>query len=308
MTTGNIYQEPMQPWPELRPFGKTIALSSSGVDLFYYEAGLKNPNNIVLIHGLGDEADTWRHVFLPLAEAFHVYALDLPGFGRSQKEKHTYTIGFLETVILGMLDDLKIETPILMGSSLGAIVAHHLALSHPIRFGSLILVGGALNQAEQKLNLSMRLMQIPYLGEWLYTRLRKDPQAAFDTLNGFYHDLNGLPREDRDFLFTRVNKRVWDDGQKYAYFSILRNLTPWVKSTQSNLTNELTTLGLPTLVVRGEYDQLFSEENGVQVAKYQPNAQIRQITDAGHLPHQEKPSDFLVEVSSWYKNFFGDQE
>ncbi len=100
-----------------------------------------------------------------------------------------------------------------------------------------------------------------------------------------------------------VNKRVWDDGQKYAYFSILRNLTQWVKSKQPNLTNKLAALNLPTLVVRGEHDQLFSQESGMEVAQIQPHAQFHQIEDAGHLPHQEKPSDFLMVVNNWLKIF-----
>jgi pimeloyl-ACP methyl ester carboxylesterase len=39
---------------------------------------------LLLVHGLGDEADSWRHVLLPLAERYHVVAPDLPGFGRSE--------------------------------------------------------------------------------------------------------------------------------------------------------------------------------------------------------------------------------
>lgn len=289
----------MEPWPALKQFGKNITLSSLNVDLFYYEAGRENQNTILMIHGLGDEADTWRHIFLPLAETFHVVALDLPGFGRSQKINRDYSVEFFEKTLLGLIEYLKIENPILLGSSLGGILAHHLALSHPTGFCGLILVGGALNQAGMEMNLSMRLMQIPLLGEWLYTRLRKDPQGAFDSLQSVYHDVNNLPEQDRDFLFTRVNQRVWDDGQKYAYFSTLRNLLHWIKGQQPNLFYKLMKIDVPTFVVRGEYDQLFSSQNGLAVMRYQPNAQMRQIPGSGHLPHQENPSKFLQEVINW---------
>ena len=295
----NIFQEPMQPWPALKPFGKTITLSSLNVDLFFYEAGQENQNTILMIHGLGDEADTWRHIFLPLSEIFHVIALDLPGFGRSQKTNRDYSVAFFEKSLLGLIENLKIVHPILLGSSLGGILSHHLALSNPSRFLGLILVGGALNQDGMEMNLFMRLMQIPLLGEWLYTRLRKDPQAAFDSLQSVYYDLNNLPEIDRNFLFTRVNQRVWDDGQKHAYFSTLRNLFRWRRNQQPNLINKLMKLDIPTLVVRGEYDQLFSSLNGLAVTKKQPEAQMRQIQGAGHLPHQENPSKFLNEVNDW---------
>jgi pimeloyl-ACP methyl ester carboxylesterase len=191
-----------------------------------------------------------------------------------------------------------------MGSSLGAILAHHIALVNPRLLRALILVGGALNQNEMGSNLSMRLMQIPLLGEWLYTRLRKDPQAAFESLNSVYHDLKNLPSEDQDFLFTRVNKRVWDDGQKDAYLSLLRKLPGWVRGLQGQIAKKSATLEIPALVVRGEFDPLFSPENGLALVEGLPNAQMMQINGAGHLPHQEKPAEFLFKVEKWLAQKF----
>lgn len=299
MTQNKIYQEPMHPWPELKPFGQRISLSSVDIELFYFEAGHENQETIIMIHGLGDEADTWRHVFGPLAQNFHVIALDLPGFGRSQKEKLAFTPELLVESLLGLLKDLNLALPILMGSSLGAMLAHQIALANPYLLNALILVGGALNQNEMRSNLSLRLMQIPILGEWLYTRLRKDPQAAFESLNSVYHDLANLHPEDRDFLFTRVNKRVWDDGQRDAYLSLLRKLPGWVRDQQEQIIKRSAILEIPTLVLRGEFDPLFSPENGHALVEGQPNAQMIQINDAGHLPHQEKPNEFLHKVENW---------
>jgi len=87
----------MKCWPSLAPYGKT--LSMRGGELFYYDSEKDTDSKgnadsagdadsdkptLILIHGLGDEADTWRHVFPILAEAgYRVIAPDLPGFGRS---------------------------------------------------------------------------------------------------------------------------------------------------------------------------------------------------------------------------------
>ena len=304
MTHNNFYQDPMQPWPTLKPFGQRISLSSIDLEVFYFDSGQENKETVIMIHGLGDEADTWRHVFLPLAQNYHVIALDLPGFGRSKKEKLAITPEFLVESLLGLISDLKVAQPILMGSSLGAMLAHRIALVNPTHLKALILVGGALNQNAMGLNLSMLLMQIPLLGEWLYTRLRKDPQAAFESLNSVYHDLKNLPPEDRDFLFTRVNKRVWDDWQKDAFFSLLRKLPGWMRGKQEQIAKRSATLEIPTLVVRGEFDPLFSHENGLNLVEGRPNAQMVEIKGAGHLPHQEKPSEFLFEVEKWLAQEF----
>jgi pimeloyl-ACP methyl ester carboxylesterase len=57
---------------------------------------VRNPaHHILMLHGLGDEADTWRHIFHPFSNYFHTLALDLPGFGRSDKPDVVYSPQFL---------------------------------------------------------------------------------------------------------------------------------------------------------------------------------------------------------------------
>lgn len=295
----NKYQNPMNPWPGLEKYSKKYTLKNKDLTVFYFEAGQENPNPMILIHGLGDEADTWRYLFEPLAKEFHVFAVDLPGFGRSDKPDLDYTPQFFLSTINDFFEAMSMNKVILMGSSLGAILSQGFALQYPEKVSGLILLGGALIQNEASLDLSMKLMRIPILGEWLYTRLRKDPEAAFNSLRNVYHDLDSMSKEDREFLFQRVNKRVWSDGQKRAYFSTLRNLTGWVKQSQKGLAEQLARINIPTLVIRGEYDQLFSAENAEGVVEAQSNAALVHIQGAGHLPQQEAPSVVVNEILSW---------
>lgn len=300
MSDQNEYQIPMLPWRALQEYGKNLEIEDD-LEIFYFEAGRDKKPTLIMLHGLGDEADTWRHVFLPLAKKYHVIALDLPGFGRSDKPDVAYTPQFMMKAVIGMMDRIGIEKGVLMGSSLGGILSHGLALMHPERVSGLILVGGGLLQHDPMGDWSLRLMQIPFLGEWLYTRLRKDPQAAYDSLRSVYHKIESLPKEDRDFLYTRVNQRVWSDGQRRAYFSTLRKLIPWVRHIQSELPEKLTKLAIPTLVLRGEVDSLFSEENAKGIVKVQPNAALGVIDGSGHLPQQETPHLFLDVIKTWLK-------
>ena len=298
------FQTPMSPWPSLLDYGKQLKVSELELDLFYFEAGKKDQRNLIMIHGLGDEADTWRHVFLPLSEQYHVFALDLPGFGRSEKPDVDLTPDYLIKTIVGFMDQLGIDSAILMGSSLGGILSHGLALTYPERVTGLILVGGALLQAEQIQDWSIRLMSLPIIGEWLYTRLRKNPDAAFASLKSVYYQLDKLPEADRSFLFTRVNQRVWSNGQRRAYFSTLRKLAPWLRTLQTDLPAQLRDLITPTLVIRGEFDPLFPEANAQALIKRQPNATRATIKGAGHLPQQEDPETFLKVVRLWlHQNF-----
>jgi len=308
MINESKYKQPMQPWHELKTFGKQTKIQDNTFELFFYEVGEDQSLSLIMIHGLGDEADTWRHVFKPLSRQYHVIALDLPGFGRSDKPDEKYTPQFMMGAILGLMNQLEIETGVLMGSSLGGILSHGLALSHPERISGLILVDGALLQPEPMGDWSLRLMQVPLLGEWLYTKLRKDPDAAFDSLRNVYHNLDAMPKADREFLYTRVNQRVWSNGQRRAYFSTLRNLTPRIRDLQSTIPDQLSLLNIPTLVLRGEYDGLFTDENAHGVMRVQPNAEMKTILEAGHFPHQEKPEAFLEAVQYWLDKTFSKQD
>jgi len=293
------YQEPMQPWPALASYSERIKLSTTDLELFYFEGGSHDRPMLLMVHGLGDEADTWRHVFSPLSKQFHTIAVDLPGFGRTEKPKTDYTPQFFINTIIDLLDQLGINQTILIGSSLGGILAQGLALTHPEHVKGLVLVGGAAFHPAPMQDLSLRLMLVPILGEWLYTRLRKNPDAAFASLKNVYYDLEALPQEDQAFLYKRVNQRVWSDGQRRAYFSTLRNLVPYLKRLQAGLAEQLQKLEIPTLVIRGENDVLFPDSIADAIIEMQLHANKATICKAGHLPHQESPVDFLQKVLPW---------
>jgi pimeloyl-ACP methyl ester carboxylesterase len=294
----------MEPWPTLNSLRQEIYLPDNELNIFFYEAGSKDHPTMILIHGLGDEADTWRHVILPLSKNFHIIALDLPGFGRSGKSGVAYSLAFFLESITKMMDALRINKVIFMGSSLGGIIAHEMAIRHSSHVTGLILIGGALIQKKKMGDLGLLLMQIPGLGEWFYTRLRKNPQAAYDSLRSVYHELDLMPIEDKDFLFERVNQRVWSDNQRQAYFSTLRETAKWIKKEQKNFSQNLDKIHTPTLLIRGEFDNLFSQENALDLISNQSKVDYFSIDDAGHLPHQEKPDLFLSKVIPWLNHHF----
>lgn len=285
----NRYQHPMQVWPDLQIYARTVTLTRSGLRLHVYEAGSANLPTALLIHGLGDEADTWRYVIAPLATHYHVVALDLPGFGRSDKLPRSYAVPFLCDTVLELMDTLSIARATLMGNSLGAILAQFIGLEHAERVSSLVLIDGTLLAHKQPLNLTTLLFLVPGIGEWLYTRLRKSPQTAFETLRSYYADLDALPEADRDFLFQRVNERVWSDDQRRAYFSVLRSLVGWVTRQQRDLKTRLARMQVPTLVIWGEQDQVMPVDNAYALVDAQPSAKLVVLLGVGHLPQQEGP-------------------
>lgn len=289
----------MQSYPGLARWSRQVQLPFTKINLHLYDSGEDSKQPVLLIHGLGDEADTWRHV-LPLIYAdYRVITPDLPGFGRSEKGKRKYTIPFFVDSMLELLDCLQIQRVVLVGHSMGAIITQTIALEHPERVERLVLISGSLVSKENRINPELLLFLTPGLGEWLYNRLRKNPQAAYRSLEPYYYHLEDLPQADRDFLYQRVNERVWSDGQRQVFFSTLRNLAIWMSSQQKGLPTRLRGWKIPTTVLWGENDRINSVENAHALIENLPSARLVKVPEAGHNIQQEKADVVAEAIKNW---------
>jgi len=278
----------MQPYPGLERWSHQIRLPSSGLNLYLYDTGGEAKTPVLLLHGLGDEADTWRRVLPLLSSGHRVIAPDLPGFGRSEKEKRKYTVPFFVGVMTELLDFLSISRAVLAGHSMGAVIAQAFALQHPQRVERLVLISGSLVSKENRISRELLFFLTPGLGEWLYNRLRKDPQAAYRSLEQYYNRLADLSQADRDFLYRRVNQRVWSDGQRQGFLSALRSLAAWLPSQQKQLPARLIGWKIPTTVVWGGNDQVSSAANARALVEILPSARLLIVPGAGHNVQQEQ--------------------
>lgn len=271
----------------LEPYSREITVD--GLRLHLYDAG-RGPA-LVLLHGLADEADSWRQVIPALAQTHRVMAPDLPGFGRSDRPKRAYTPGFFVRTVGGLLEGLGLERVGLVGSSLGAEIAARLALLHPGLVSRLVLVGGP--RLGGGVSPALLRMLTPGLGERYYTGLRASQEEAYATLRPYYADLEALPPEDRAFLRERVWARVWSDGQRRAFFSTLRQAA-WASLTGGSRFREaLKRLQAPTLIVWGEHDRIVPLASGRALAALIPNSRLEVIPSCGHLPQQERPGELV---------------
>src|SRR2546428_12236755 len=78
---------------------------------------------VVLVHGLGGFAESWRHNVPSLAARATVYAVDLPGFGRSGKPSAGYSLAYFTRALYAFLDAVGVTQVSLVGHSHGAAVA-----------------------------------------------------------------------------------------------------------------------------------------------------------------------------------------
>lgn len=278
---------------------KTLEPYSRNLEgIFFFDSGLSTElQTVILVHGNGDEADTWRHVFPRLSTSFRVLALDLPGFGRSLP----FGNGDLDSLIFAIsrfLDDLELSKVHLIGSSMGAVICALYTSQNTNRVSSLTLVGGAsLNSSDLETNPGIKNLLEPGVGESYYNGLRSLGQdAAFGTLEPYYANLQAMPTSDLEFLRERVWARVWSDSQRDAFLAALRSLFDPRLKPISGLEN------LPLHLIWGAQDNIVPIRAALEMQKTYPQAKLEVIENAGHLPHQEQPSAFFKVLEGFLTN------
>ncbi len=116
---------------------------------------------VLLLHGLGGFAETWRHNVGALTPRATVYALDLPGFGRSAKPRASYRLPFFARVVGAFVDSLGLGQVSLVGHSLGGAIAIAYALTQPTRVERLALIGGLVPGATHRVGWAQRAGTLP---------------------------------------------------------------------------------------------------------------------------------------------------
>lgn len=287
---------PMYPAPGLAPYAREVR--AAGLRLHCYVAGPAAAPPLLLVHGLADEADTWRHLIGPLAERYRVVAPDLPGFGRSELPRGACTGAFYARVLAALIGALGLARPVVVGSSMGAAVAQRLALAAPQLVGRLVLVGGCLPVAPAPLAPPVLAMLTPGLGERYYLGLRRSQEAAYETLRPYYADLDALPAEDRAFLRERVWARVWSDPQRRAFFSALRWMALDAAMRGAQFRAAVAASRVPAHLIWGESDHISGRAGADATLALLPAARLDVIPACGHLPQQERPDALLALIDA----------
>lgn len=107
-------------------------------DLAYQRWGSQPGPAVVLLHSLGEDSGTWRHVAPELARRHSVYALDLRGHGAS-RHMPQYSLKLMRDDVLGAIDELNLDDTCLVGHSLGGMVAYLATAEQPEIIRRLVL-------------------------------------------------------------------------------------------------------------------------------------------------------------------------
>ncbi len=274
--------------PELSLRGGEV----DGLSLHYVVAG-RGPA-VVLLHGLGGFAESWRGTIDRLASRATVFALDLPGFGRSAKPRTTYSLTYFARAVHGFLDAMGIAQASLVGHSLGAAVGVTYALTHPARVERVALVAGLVPGFTFRTSWRHRLILLPVIGETL--SLCGRPSIIKAALARCFHK----PRKsDVDFLVDHDYAVRATPAARAAWLAAARHMRTDFVTRRGDYRRAIGTLDLPVLLVHGRQDPAVPAHHASEVATGLPRVTVRWVDACGHFPHLEHART----VNGWLEEF-----
>ena len=244
----------------------------------------------MLLSALGESALDWRWVLPTLARTHQVYALDLPGFGYSGKPSADYSPAFFARFISSYLDTLRIEQAVVLGNSLGGLIALRLTLSEPARVRALGLVASA--GLGREVTYALRLPTLPGYGE-VAVAWGKTPFGAAQRALLRVPLLFARPERVPAEWISEHNRLAQLPGYMEAVEAALRAQID-LGGQREVLVDRLADLEVPTLVVWGERDRVFPYSQAQKAVSQLRQGFLELIPDCGHLPHVEKPERFAL--------------
>jgi pimeloyl-ACP methyl ester carboxylesterase len=263
-----------------------------GLRLHYVVAG-RGPA-VVLLHGLGGFAQSWRRTLDVLAARATVFAVDLPGFGRSAKPPAVYRLGYFARALHGFLDAVGVGQASLVGHSLGGSVAVTYALTHPSRVERVALVAALVPGFSFRMSWRYRLVALPGVGETLALCGRAPIYKA--VIARCFH----VPRASEvDFLIEHDYAVRTGAEARAAWLATARHIRADFIDRRADYRRAIATLDLPTLFVHGRQDPAIAPTHATEAATGFPRAALRWVEACGHFPHLEHPET----VNGWLAEF-----
>jgi pimeloyl-ACP methyl ester carboxylesterase len=225
----------------------------------------------VFVHGFCQSSAYWAPSVERLAaQGGRGIAVDLPGFGASAREAGPYTMPGLADALERQLAAWGLGPVMLVGGSMGGVVAQHLALRHPSRVARLLLVATGAFTANEAVALE-----------------KADQMAAAP-----WNEATVTPVVDGFFFKAPDAASV----ARYRAIALSASQPAAVEAARSNARNRtmeaLTSIRVPTMIVQGRHDKARTPEHGALMQAHVAGSTLAVIEDAGHTPQLEQPGAF----------------
>jgi len=239
-----------------------------GINIYYQMFGEKKP--IILLHGWGTNSNTFYDLINYIKNDYLVYAIDLPGFGKSNEPKKPYSLNDYVDFLEEFIKALQIEKPVILGHSFGGRIAIKYA-SKSSNIGKLILVDSAGIKPHLTLNKRFKILRYKFLK--FYYKALKDA--------------------------TRFNQLTKEAGSiDYKSSSEVMKGT-LVRVVNEDLKKHIKKIKCETLLIWGSDDASTPLKDAKYMNKHISNSGLVVFDDCGHFPYIEKKYYFHLVIGKY---------
>lgn len=273
---------------DVDPDSWVIETDAAG-DVHYLRGGDPDGDPVLLLHGVSTHAATWMPM-LPALQDFDVIVPDRPGRGLSEPVGYGGhdLRSFMVAYLTDLLDELDIDSPHVVGNSLGGQQAFLLAIDHD-RVDRLCLIGGP-GGISRDFDLLWKLQTVRGLNRvlfWLLTRGDPIETARTNAEQFLVDDTSAIHEEFYELL--AVGQRL--PGRMRSLRSLTTQQGSFLRMHPIfDLRDEIVDIDRPTAYVWGTEDSFWPPSVGRPVAEQMPDAEFHVLDDHGHMPFLE-PGD-----------------
>ncbi|MFN8474825.1 MAG: alpha/beta fold hydrolase [Anaerolineae bacterium] len=259
----------------------------------YWTMGESGPP-VILVHGLGASVEFWVRNIPILARHYRVFAVDIVGFGRSDKPlQYDWGVERVADFMDDFLIAIGLDKVHWVANSMGGLIALVTAARHPGHTLSLTLVDSA--GFSRRVTWLFRLMAIPLIGELL---MMLGTWALRFTLRRLFADPKQVP-EHWVQAWARI---LQQPGARRSFLRVLRSgIGPFgVKRRILQIAESVVgQIACPTLILWGLQDRILPFDGSLRALSQIPGAQLHVWDGAGHLPMLEKAASFNGVILNW---------
>lgn len=288
------------------------AMQSSMLDvdgpIFVADYGGEGPV-MLLVHGLGGAHLNWMAVAPGLADRHHVYALDLPGFGRSPLAGRRSSIAANVDLLSRAIARLSRDPIVLMGNSMGGLLAIGVAARHPSLIDALVLVDPAVPAPGGELRprldqVSRTFIATAFMPRWGARRLSRavtalGPESLVrETMRLVSADPSRIDPNVVEAHIALETDRLAESSWHESFYAATRSLVAAL-ALKRRVLRWVRDVVAPTLLLQGDRDRLVPVASARNIASMRPDWEYHEFAGAGHVPMLEVPVEFVDVVSDW---------
>jgi pimeloyl-ACP methyl ester carboxylesterase len=256
---------------------------------------------LILLHGFGASIGHWRHNLEVLGQHNTVYAIDMIGFGASEKAATNYNVELWVEQVYDFWKTFIGQPVVLVGNSIGSLISLVAAATHADMVKGIVMISLPDPSLEQEMIPTALKPVVRGIKSIFTSRLILKPIFYFVRRPSVLRRWAGLayahPEAISDELIDILAGPPQDRGSARAFRALFKattgvNFSPSVKKILPNLT-------IPMLLIWGKKDRFVPPKLADQFLRYNEKLELVYLEDVGHCPHDESPEQVNEEILDW---------